>query len=321
MKIKHAMDEFLFYLEVEKNVSENTLRSYAYDLRVFLQFLEQMHGTLDLENIHSSTIRRFVQEQVIHKKTKPRTMNRRISCLKSFSKFCLKEHWISEDFMAGIPNPKMDKKLPVYMKIEELQQLFRHLENQKGKFALRNELIFKFMATTGMRRQELIDLNWENLDFQAKIVRIHGKGSKERIIPLHDDILPLFEKYRETLCEFQLHASQPVFYSYKRTRLDPRGLHRIFKEELKKAGLPPTRFTLHHLRHTFASLLLQSQYVTSNANTNSHSTQRKGAAKVDLKTLQELLGHESLATTSIYTHIDFEHKRKAIDSLDILGKK
>jgi site-specific recombinase XerD len=322
MKTKQAIDEFLFYMEVENNVSEHTLRSYAYDLHLFFQFLENIHGTVEVDEIRTSTVRRFIQEQVIHRKTKARTMNRRISCLKSFSKFCLKENWITEDFMAGVVNPKMEKRLPVYMKLEELQQLIRHLEAQSGVHSARNELMFKLLATTGMRRQELVDLNWEHFDFKGKTVRVHGKGSKERIIPLHDEVLPLFDRYQQTLEDHQKHPSEPVFYSYKKVRLDPRSLHRIFKVELKKAGLPPHRFSLHHLRHTFASLLLQAQYrVSGNGVDGKDIDAANFSKKVDLKTLQELLGHESLETTSIYTHIDFEHKRKAIDSLCIFGKE
>ncbi|MGC5328178.1 tyrosine-type recombinase/integrase [Brevibacillus sp. SYSU BS000544] len=300
MEIKKAADEFLFYLEIERNVSTHTYRSYAYDLQLFCSFLRQVHNTNELEYVQNSTVRRFIQEQVLQKKTRPKTMQRRISCLKSFSRFCAKEGWIDHDFMVGIQSPKSDKKLPVYLTISELQKLFHSLENDQGKFCKRNELMIKLLATTGMRRQELVDLCWMQLDFDWNTIRVHGKGNKERLVPLHPMVLPLFVSYRQELDEYQLHPTQPVFYNYKGQRLDPHGLHRIFKEELKKAGLPPSQFSLHHLRHTFATLLLQQQ-----------------ADKVDIRTLQELLGHESLSTTSIYTHVDFDQKRKAIQALSI----
>ncbi|MED1857999.1 site-specific integrase [Brevibacillus reuszeri] len=124
MQVKQAMDEFLFYMEVERNVSPNTMRSYAYDLHVFETFLARVHGTSTLEQIRNSTVRRFVQDQVIEHQTHPRTLQRRISCLKSFSRFCAKENWISTDFMIGIQAPKTDKEVPVYMKLIELQMLF-----------------------------------------------------------------------------------------------------------------------------------------------------------------------------------------------------
>ncbi|WP_092276447.1 tyrosine-type recombinase/integrase [Brevibacillus centrosporus] len=300
MQVKQAIDEFLSYMQVERNVSGNTIRSYTYDLQVFEAFLQKVHGTTELQHVHNSTIRRFVQDQVIEHQTRPRTLQRRISCLRSFCRFCAKENWITNEFMVGIQTPKTDKKLPVYMKLVELQQLFRLLEADQRKFALRNHVIFKLLATTGMRRQELVDLTWEQIDLECNAVRIYGKGNKERILPLHPMVLPLILEYRGKVEPYRLHPKEPVFTNYLGDSLDPRGLHRIFKETLVLAGLPPHRFTLHHLRHTFATLLLRSQDATS---------------KVDIRTLQELLGHESLATTSIYTHVDLEQKKQAIESL------
>ncbi|MED4582490.1 tyrosine-type recombinase/integrase [Brevibacillus choshinensis] len=300
MQVRQAIDEFLSYMQVERNVSVNTIRSYAYDLHVFEAFLQKVHGITELQHVYNSTIRRFVQDQVIEHQTQPRTLQRRISCLKSFCRFCAKEKWITNEFMVGIQAPKTDKKLPVYMKLIELQQLFRFLEADQRKFALRNHVMFKLLATTGMRRQELVDLTWEQMDLESDAVRIYGKGNKERILPLHRMVLPLIQEYREQLEAPRLHPKEPVFTNYLGESLDPRGLHRIFKEVLQHAGLPPHRFTLHHLRHTFATLLLRSKDTGS---------------KVDIRTLQELLGHESLATTSIYTHVDLEQKKQAIESL------
>ncbi|MGG1661006.1 tyrosine-type recombinase/integrase [Brevibacillus sp. NRS-1366] len=300
MQVRQVVDEFLSYMQVERNVSVNTIRSYAYDLHVFEAFLQKVHGIIELQHVYNSTIRRFVQDQVIVHQTRPRTLQRRISCLKSFCRFCAKENWITNEFMVGIQAPKTDKKLPVYMNLVELQQLFRFLEADQRKFALRNHVIFKLLATTGMRRQELVDLTWEQIDLEWNALRIYGKGNKERILPLHPMVLPLILKYRGKVEPYRLHRKEPVFTNYLGVSLDPRGLHRIFKETLALAGLPPHRFTLHHLRHTFATLLLRSQDATS---------------KVDIRTLQELLGHESLATTSIYTHVDLEQKKQAIESL------
>ncbi|MFJ7975690.1 tyrosine-type recombinase/integrase [Peribacillus sp. NPDC096379] len=148
-----------------------------------------------------------------------------------------------------------------------------------------------------MRHQELVDLTWEQINLNNQTILVRGKG-KKRLLPLHPIVLPLFHIYKETLLEQQKHYSEPIFYNQKNKPLNPRGLHKIFKEILNRAGLPAHRFSLHHLRHTFATLLLQ---------------ENKG--KVDMRTLQELLRNESLAITSIYTHIDFEQKKKAINSL------
>ncbi|MDF2680099.1 MAG: integrase [Brevibacillus sp.] len=232
LQVRQAIDEFLSYMQVERNVSVNTIRSYVYDLQVFEGFLQKVHGTTTLQHVYNSTIRRFVQDQVIEHQTRPRTLQRRISCLKSFCRFCAKEHWITNEFMVGIQAPKTDKKLPVYMKLIELQQLFRFLESDQRKFSLRNHVMFKLLATTGMRRQELVDLTWEQLDLEWNTVRIYGKGNKERVLPLHPMVLPLIQKYRDQSEPFRLHPKEPVFTNYLGESLDPRGLHRIFKEPL-----------------------------------------------------------------------------------------
>ncbi|MFJ3389454.1 tyrosine-type recombinase/integrase [Lysinibacillus sp. NPDC086135] len=118
---------------------------------------------------------------------------------------------------------------------------------------MRDEIMFKLLATTGLRRSELVSLTWEQVDFVNETIRIEGKGKKERILPLHPHLMPLLASYKASLRSYQ----EPVFLNKNRKALDPRGLHVIFKDVLKKAGLPPTRFSLLHLRHTFATLMLQ----------------------------------------------------------------
>jgi integrase/recombinase XerD len=203
------------------------------------------------------------------------------------------------DFMGGIATPKADKRLPVYVRMNELKQLFQSLEFSSKPYALRNELMFKLLATTGMRRQEIVDLTWNQLDLEQKTIRIYGKGRKERLIPLHAIVLPLLERYKKQQLPHQIHPDVTVFMTRSNQPIDPRVLHRMFKYALIHAGLPPQRFSLHHLRHTFATLLLQNK---------DHS--------IDLRTLQELLGHDSLYTTGMYTHVDLEDMRRAIQSFD-----
>jgi site-specific recombinase XerD len=225
MDVQKAMDDFLFYLEVEKNYSPNTLRSYAFDLHCFSSFLHKQQRSTDLQSLDITTARRFIQDQVLSYGVKPRTLQRRIS---SFSHYCVREKWIMVDFMGGIDAPKTDKRLPVYMKLEELRMLFRKLECEEHEFAIRNELIFKFLATTGMRRQELVDLNWEHIDFGTNTVRVMGKRNKERLLPLHSSVIPLFISYRKSLRPDQLYPNEPVFLNRFGQRIDPRGfLHNI----------------------------------------------------------------------------------------------
>lgn len=128
MNFVQAVDDYLMHLEVEKNYSKNTIIGYAFDLKCYEHFLRSQNRSLELDDLTPSTSRRFIQDQVLNHNTKPKTMQRRISCLKSLSQFCLKENYMNADFMAGIQAPKNEKKLPVYMSLEELQKLFRFLE-------------------------------------------------------------------------------------------------------------------------------------------------------------------------------------------------
>ncbi|TDY05374.1 UNVERIFIED_CONTAM: phage integrase family protein [Lysinibacillus xylanilyticus] len=174
------------------------------------------------------------------------------------------------------------------MTLTDLKQLFDYLERSQSRFSIRNELMFKLLATTGLRRSELVSLTWEQVDLVNETIRIDRKGKKERILPLHPHLMPLLASYKASLRAYQIYQTEPVFLNNRKT-LDPRGLHVIFKDMLKNAGLPPTRFTLHHLRHTFETLMLQ-----------------QNKENVDLRTLQELLGHESITSTQVYTYVEFE---------------
>ncbi len=183
MELQQAFDEFLLYLEVEQNYSEHTLTGYESDLHALLRFLTVHKRSTMLQELNPTIIRRFIQYQRTKTFVSPRTLQRRISSLKSFCTFCLKEKFIDEDFMAGIKAPKSDSKLPVYMNLEELKQLFSSLENDNGPLSLRNEALFKLMATTGMRKSELVHLTWQQLDFYNETILILGKGKRNASSP------------------------------------------------------------------------------------------------------------------------------------------
>lgn len=136
---------------------------------------------------------------------------------------------MKSDFTAGIQAPKADKNIPKYMTLQELHKLFTCLEHDPRPLRIRNELMFKLLATTGMRRQVLVDLTWEQVNLENQTILVQGKGRKERLLPLHPIVLPLFQDYKETLLEQQKHYSEPIFYIQKNKPLNPRRLHKIFK--------------------------------------------------------------------------------------------
>ncbi|MCY9548818.1 tyrosine-type recombinase/integrase [Lysinibacillus xylanilyticus] len=126
------------------------------------------------------------------------------------------------------------------MTLKDLKQLFDYLKRSQSRFSMRNEIMFKLLATTGLRRSELVSLTWEQVDLVSETIRINGngKGKKDRILPLHPHLMPLLASYKASLRSYQIYPSEPVFLNKNRKALDPRGLHVIFKDVLKKAGLP-----------------------------------------------------------------------------------
>lgn len=183
MELRTAIDEFVLYSEIEKNYSVNAAISYEYDLQLFFYFLIDRGCSTRLNKITKTQVRRFIQYLIGSVKQKPRSVNRKISSLKSFAKYGIKERYLTNDFMHGIETPKMDDKLPTYMTLSDLQQLFSYLERDQSRFSTRNELMFKLLATTGLRRSELVSLTWEQIDLNNETIRIDGKGKKNGYCP------------------------------------------------------------------------------------------------------------------------------------------
>lgn len=183
MQLHAAIDEFVLYIEIEKNYSVNTVMSYEYDLQLFLSFLKDHGCSTNLNEITKTQVRRFIQYQLGSLKQKLRSVKQKISSLKSFAKYCLVERYLTNDFTHGIESPKTDDKLPVYMTLTDLKQLFDYLERAQSRFSMRNELMFKLLATTGIRRSELVSLTWEQVDLVNETIRIDGKGKKNEYCP------------------------------------------------------------------------------------------------------------------------------------------
>lgn len=155
----------------------------AYDLRCFENFLIQHGYSVQLNDITKTHVRRFIQHQITQENVKPRRIYRGISCLKSFSKYCVKENLIDNDFMIGIDTSKTDSKLSTYMSLSELRKLFHFLEQDNSRMAMRNHLLFKLLATTGMRRSKIVVLTWEQIDLSNNTILIYGKGKKSAYSP------------------------------------------------------------------------------------------------------------------------------------------
>ena len=276
------INDFLVFLEVEKGYSEKTIREYSYDLQMFNNFTEAK----PLENRTTTDLRRFFLYLKRDKSYAPRSLHRKICSLKSFYKFLKKEAFISNP-AESIESPKIPKSLPKTISIEEA---FTLLNAPK---TLRDRTVLYLLYGTGMRVSELSDLNIENLDLKNRLIRIvEGKGNKDRIIPLPDLIVPVLQEYLEA----RRKDKDPSALILNRSghRLTSRSIQRLVKKYREQTNFQEKKVTPHTLRHAFATHLL--------------------ANSVDIRVIQELLGHASLSTTQLYTHVSLEHLRKSYDS-------
>ncbi len=281
-----AIDDFLIFLEIEKGYSPKTIREYSYDLKMFDKNLNGNGNGTSVEKATTTDLRRFFLHLKRDKSYSPRSLHRKICSLKSFFKFLKKEGLISTNPAENIESPKIPKSLPKTISVEEAFTLLASPQNSRDK------AILFLLYGTGLRVSELSNLNIDQLDLTNRIIHIiGGKGNKDRIIPLPDSIIPILEDYIKTRED---KAKDSAFILNRSgNRLTPRSIQRLVKKYKRVAGLDNKTLTPHTLRHAFATHLL------SNA--------------VDIRVIQELLGHASLSTTQLYTHVSLEHLRESYD--------
>ncbi len=280
-----AVERFLQYLSAERNASDHTCRNYALDLRQFFQFL----GHQRLRALTALDIRRFV----VHLSTKEqarRTIARKLSCLRSFFRFLCREETLEHNPAAAIPTPRLEKRLPSFLDEQQVTRLLDAPPIKKWQ-GLRDRALLETLYSTGMRASELVGLNLEDLDDISGTVMVRGKGKKERLCPIGETALNAIRRYVARRPK-KLRVPYAVFISQKGTRLTVRQVDRLLVLYVRLAGLPSS-ISPHSLRHSFATHLLD-----------------RGA---DLRSVQELLGHASLSTTQIYTHITPQRLKKIYD--------
>ena len=280
-----AVTRFLNYLSVERNASEHTCRSYALDLAQFFAKL----GPRRPQDVTPLEIRQFVVA-LSTRGVGRRTIARKLSCLRSFFRFLCREGTLEHNPASAIPTPRLDKRLPSFL---DEQQTLRLLEAPTSKAwqGLRDRAFLETLYSTGMRVSELVGLNLEDVDEISGTAIVRGKGKKERLCPIGETALKTIRAYVAKRPR-KLKIPYALFVSQKGTRLTVRQADRLLARYVRLAGLPPT-ISPHSLRHTFATHLLD-----------------RGA---DLRSVQELLGHVSLSTTQIYTHITPQRLKKIYD--------
>jgi len=280
---------FLQYLEHEKRFSPNTITAYAKDLDQFLLFLKESCGLASVKETHHSHIRTWMVS-MMSEGLSSRTVNRKLSTLKAYFRFLMRREYIDHNPTDKVPAPKNGQRLPANLKKEEVQRLFDLIPFEEGFTGMRNRLLLELLYATGMRRSEAIQLRVKDVDLSRKHLLIKGKGGKERLLPLSQDMAKKMEAYLEgRQQEFPEVTGGHFFVTDKGRPFYPKLAYRIVKKYLSMVStneyLGP-----HVLRHSFATHLSEN-----------------GA---DLNAIKALLGHSSLASTQVYTHNSIERLKE-----------
>lgn len=304
--LKESCEKFFHQLKFGRNASEHTLRNYGNDLKALQIFLELEKISLtSLNEIDKRIIRNFLAHITLKKASK-RTLLRRIACLRCFFKYLKKTGMITNNPMEEIDSPKLEKALPKSISYDQVQLLFSQpaTDNYLG---LRDRCIMELLYSSGLRVSELVSLNRKDLDAEHLTVRVKGKGKKERILPITksaakwiSDYLNHIKRSQTEKTHFAQQDHEAVFLNKWGKRITTRSLDRNFSKYLRASGLP-VNITPHTIRHSIATHWLENG--------------------MDLKTIQELLGHAHLVTTTIYTRVSTHLKQKVYDEAHPLQKK
>lgn len=281
------IEKFLNYLRVEKNGSIHTLRNYRKDLELLHQALPQT----PLEKADALSLRQFVAQQRAAHLSKV-TVARRVATIRSFYRFLYREGFITANPALGLVRPKQERKLPVFLTLEDAKQLMEAPQGEDWR-VLRDKAILETLYSTGLRVSELVSLKMRDLDLIGGTARAIGKGRKERLVPLGSYAVAAIRRYLKEVGGVLESSDRPLFHNRFHRNLTDRSVRRILNRYLRNLSLTQ-RISPHALRHSFATHLLD-----------------RGA---DLRSVQELLGHQSLATTQIYTHVSMERLKRVYES-------
>ena len=285
------IDTFLKYLRFERNYSEKTIVSYRIDLEEFEDYLKKVDAEKNLVTADADLVRSWMV-YLMEKGRSVATVNRKLSSLRSFYRFLLRRRVVDLDPMLKVVGPKKQKTLPSFLRVQEMDRLLDECSVNEGFEGVRDRLILEMFYATGMRLSELIGLSDADVDLSAKLLKVTGKRNKQRLIPFGEelwrDLLGYIELRNETLPD----RDDALFVRKDGKRMYPELVYKIVRRNLSKVATLKKR-SPHVLRHTFATAMLNGN--------------------AELQAVKELLGHESLATTEIYTHTTFEELKKVYE--------
>lgn len=308
------LNSFLDYSITILNKSPNSIKEYNYDLSMFLKYImihfkqtdEKDLKKIDISNFSINLLKKitlndihsFVSYLAVDLRAKPATRARKISSIRIFFKYLTaKAHILSENPAQNLETPKQGKRMPKYLTLEESHKLLNVAGNEDNRNHERDYAITTLFLNCGMRLSELVGINIPDIEFDECRMTVIGKGNKERTIYLNKACMRAISQYLTVRPKERIKpdSKNALFLSERRERISRRTVQQIIEKELRACELDTKKYSVHKLRHTAATLMYQY-------------------GNVDIRALQELLGHESISTTEIYTHVSNEQVRNAVES-------
>lgn len=312
----YYLNSFLDYTVTILNKSPNTIKEYNYDLAMFLKFIkirfnltkEDDFSNITIKDISIDVIKKiklddihaFLSYLANNYHSKSTTRARKASSIRVFFNYLAsKANLIEINPAQNLETPKLDKRLPKYLSLDDSKKLLKTIADDDNRNVKRDYAMITLFLNCGMRLAELVGININDIDFCENKMTVIGKGNKERTVYLNNACVNSIKEYlnvrpKEGIKTDKLNSKNALFLSERKERISRRTVQYIVDKELKKAGLDPKKYSVHKLRHTAATLMYQY-------------------GKVDIRALQEILGHESISTTEIYTHVANEQARDAIE--------
>jgi integrase/recombinase XerD len=297
--LKNLLKEYEYYLKITKGLSPNTISSYKTDLKEYVEFVDKNYYVRDPNQITKQHIRNFIG-RLKRKNNTPSSISRKVSAIRSFHKYMLLEKLVDTNVSLGVSLPKKDSKLPVILSIDEIEGLMIAADGDEP-LELRNKAMLELLYGSGLRISELLNLRLQDLHLNMGFINVIGKGNKERIVPIGEEGASSLKRYldygRSVLKKV---PGDILFVNSRGSGISRVGFYKTLKKLTLKAGIMKD-VSPHTLRHSFASHLLENG--------------------VDLRMVQELLGHEDISTTQIYTHISKKQLKEVYEEFHPRSKK